>query len=70
MARPSALSNRYAATRFVVQRDAVSVSSGKSFAGGWVLTRGRAKWGHYQINSGIVGFPVEAGLGDHATGGA
>lgn len=46
-------------SRLVVQRDAVSVASGQSFAGGWVLTpEERAKWGHYQINSGIVGFPV------------
>ena len=47
--------------QFVVQRDCVSVSSGQSFAGGWVLTpEERAKWGHYQINSGIVGFPVSS----------
>jgi hypothetical protein len=48
-------------SRFVVQRDAVLVASGASFAGGWVLTpEERAMWGHYQINSGIVGFPVNA----------
>jgi hypothetical protein len=48
-------------SHFGVQRDNVSVMSGASFAGGSVLTpEERAMWGHYQINSGVVGFPVSS----------
>jgi hypothetical protein len=47
--------------RAAVQRDAVPVLSGASVAGGWVLTpEERAAWAHYQVNSGVVGLPVNA----------
>jgi len=48
-------------SRVAVQRDCISVSSGQSFAGGWVLTPEEQRaWGHYQVNAGILGFPVDS----------
>jgi hypothetical protein len=43
----------------VVQQDVVGVASGRSFAGGRILTKAeQRRWGHFAVNTGVVGFPM------------